>query len=45
MQQAIGDSLAKELLSGTVTDGDTVSVSVDDAADKLVVGREVVHSS
>ncbi|MGM7647487.1 ATP-dependent chaperone ClpB [Nocardia sp. JW2] len=45
IQQAIGDSLAKELLSGTVTDGDTVSVSVDDAADKLVVGREVVHSS
>ncbi|MEV0682755.1 ATP-dependent chaperone ClpB [Nocardia sp. NPDC050378] len=45
IQQAIGDSLAKELLSGTVTDGDTVSVSVDDAADKLVVGREVVRSS
>ncbi|MEV0435384.1 ATP-dependent chaperone ClpB [Nocardia sp. NPDC050413] len=45
IQQAIGDSLAKELLSGTVTDGDTVSVSVDDATDKLVVEREVVHSS
>ncbi|MFE7718361.1 ATP-dependent chaperone ClpB [Nocardia rhizosphaerihabitans] len=45
IQQAIGDSLAKELLSGAVTDGDTVRVSVDDATDKLVVGREVVHSS
>ncbi|MET9212404.1 MULTISPECIES: ATP-dependent chaperone ClpB [unclassified Nocardia] len=45
IQQAIGDSLAKELLSGAVVDGDTVRVSVDDAADKLVVGREAVHSS
>ncbi|MFC4374142.1 ATP-dependent chaperone ClpB [Nocardia halotolerans] len=44
IQQAIGDSLAKELLSGEIVDGDTVYVSVDDAADKLVVGREVVHS-
>ncbi|MFC4123642.1 ATP-dependent chaperone ClpB [Nocardia rhizosphaerae] len=45
IQQAIGDSLAKELLAGAVTDGDTVRVSVDDASDKLVVGREVVPSS
>ncbi|WP_336088171.1 ATP-dependent chaperone ClpB [Nocardia sp. SSK8] len=45
IQQAIGDSLAKELLSGAIVDGDTVRVSVDDATDKLVVGREVVHSS
>ncbi|MGF0317785.1 ATP-dependent chaperone ClpB [Nocardia fluminea] len=45
IQQAIGDSLAKELLSGSVADGDTVTVSVDDATDKLVVEREVVHSS
>ncbi|MFF2085328.1 ATP-dependent chaperone ClpB [Nocardia sp. NPDC058176] len=45
IQQAIGDSLAKELLSGAVADGDTVKVSVDDATDKLVVGPEVVHSS
>ncbi|MFD4444705.1 ATP-dependent chaperone ClpB [Nocardia sp. NPDC058519] len=44
IQQAIGDSLAKELLSGSVADGDTVKVSVDDAADKLVVEREVIHS-
>ncbi|MGW6623766.1 ATP-dependent chaperone ClpB [Nocardia sp. NPDC055002] len=44
IQQAIGDSLAKELLSGSVADGDTVKVSVDDATDKLVVEREVVHS-
>ncbi|MFD6105957.1 AAA family ATPase, partial [Nocardia salmonicida] len=45
IQQAIGDSLAKELLSGSVADGDTVKVSVDNATDKLVVEREVVHSS
>ncbi|MFC6011309.1 ATP-dependent chaperone ClpB [Nocardia lasii] len=45
IQQAIGDSLAKELLSGAVADGDTVKVSVDDATDKLVVEREVIHSS
>ncbi|MGY0502090.1 ATP-dependent chaperone ClpB [Nocardia sp. FBN12] len=45
IQQAIGDSLAKELLSGSVADGDTVKVSVDDATDKLVVEREVIHSS
>ncbi|MEU4808593.1 ATP-dependent chaperone ClpB [Nocardia fluminea] len=45
IQQAIGDSLAKELLSGSVADGDTVKVSVDDATDKLVVEREVVRSS
>jgi ATP-dependent Clp protease ATP-binding subunit ClpB len=45
IQQAIGDSLAKELLSGAVADGDTVKVSVDNATDKLVVEREVVHSS
>ncbi|MFB7876800.1 ATP-dependent chaperone ClpB [Nocardia sp. NPDC056064] len=45
IQQAIGDSLAKELLAGEIADGDTVRVSVDDATDKLVVGREVVHSS
>ncbi len=45
IQQAIGDSLAKELLAGAVVDGDTVRVRVDDATDKLVVGREAVHSS
>ncbi|GAD82111.1 ATP-dependent chaperone ClpB [Nocardia asteroides NBRC 15531] len=45
IQQAIGDSLAKELLAGAVTDGDTVRVDVDDATDKLVVGREAAHSS
>ncbi|MEV0080410.1 ATP-dependent chaperone ClpB [Nocardia neocaledoniensis] len=45
IQQAIGDSLAKELLAGVVVDGDTVRVRVDDATDKLVVGREAVHSS
>ncbi|MFD3509268.1 ATP-dependent chaperone ClpB [Nocardia sp. NPDC058666] len=44
IQQAIGDSLAKELLSGAVADGDTVNVSVDNATDKLVVEREVIHS-
>ncbi|WP_280220600.1 ATP-dependent chaperone ClpB [Nocardia neocaledoniensis] len=45
IQQAIGDSLAKELLAGAVVDGDTVRVRVDDATDKLVVGPEAVHSS
>ncbi|GGK52375.1 ATP-dependent chaperone ClpB [Nocardia camponoti] len=42
IQQAIGDSLAKELLSGAIADGDTVKVDVDNANDKLVLGREAV---
>ncbi|GAA2492874.1 ATP-dependent chaperone ClpB [Streptomyces thermolineatus] len=40
VQTAIGDSLAREILSGEVRDGDTVRVDVDDSADggKLTVG-------
>jgi len=37
VQSAIGDALAKELLSGQVKDGDAVEVDVDPARDGLVV--------
>ncbi|WP_280408377.1 ATP-dependent chaperone ClpB [Nocardia brasiliensis] len=37
VQQAIGDTLAKELLSGEVTDGDTVKVTVSPDGDGLIV--------
>jgi len=37
VQSAIGDALAKSLLSGEVKDGDTVRVDVDVARDGLVV--------
>ncbi|NYH52387.1 MULTISPECIES: ATP-dependent chaperone ClpB [Nocardiopsis] len=39
VQSAIGDPLARELLSGELSEGDTVVVDVDDAADRLRVGR------
>ncbi|MBF6078038.1 AAA family ATPase, partial [Nocardia beijingensis] len=39
IQQAIGDSLAKELLAGEITDGDSVKVSVSPDGDGLIVGR------
>ncbi|MQY31006.1 ATP-dependent chaperone ClpB [Nocardia aurantia] len=39
IQQAIGDSLAKELLAGEVTDGDVVKVDVVPGGDGLLVGR------
>ncbi|SUA74067.1 Chaperone protein ClpB [Nocardia otitidiscaviarum] len=39
IQQAIGDTLAKELLAGEVQDGDTVKVSVSPDGDTLIVGR------
>ncbi|MFE3260583.1 ATP-dependent chaperone ClpB [Nocardia sp. NPDC059091] len=39
IQQAIGDSLAKELLAGEVQDGDTVKVNVTPDGDTLIVGR------
>ncbi|NNH75481.1 ATP-dependent chaperone ClpB [Nocardia uniformis] len=39
IQQAIGDTLAKELLAGEIKDGDTVKVSVSPGGDTLVVGR------
>ena len=37
IQQSIGDQLAKALLAGRITDGDTVHVNVDTDADTLVV--------
>ncbi|QLY30796.1 ATP-dependent chaperone ClpB [Nocardia huaxiensis] len=39
IQQAIGDTLAKELLAGEVQDGDTVKVNVSPNGDTLIVGR------
>ncbi|AVH21754.1 ATP-dependent chaperone ClpB [Nocardia cyriacigeorgica] len=39
IQQAIGDTLAKELLAGEITDGDTVKVGVSPDGDGLVVGK------
>ncbi|WP_194816366.1 ATP-dependent chaperone ClpB [Nocardia sp. XZ_19_385] len=39
IQQAIGDTLAKELLAGEVLDGDTVKVDLDQNRDTLVVGK------
>ncbi|MEV4559913.1 ATP-dependent chaperone ClpB [Kitasatospora sp. NPDC049285] len=38
VQSAIGDQLAKEILSGRVHDGDTVLVDRDEAHDRLTVG-------
>ncbi|MCI0686733.1 MAG: ATP-dependent chaperone ClpB [Sporichthyaceae bacterium] len=37
VQTAIGDQLARALLAGEVTDGDTVRVDLDSATDSLVV--------
>ncbi|MGK8521026.1 ATP-dependent chaperone ClpB [Nocardia asteroides] len=39
IQQAIGDALAKELLAGEVSDGDSVKVTVSPDGDGLIVGR------
>ncbi|WP_433196447.1 ATP-dependent chaperone ClpB [Nocardia sp. CA-107356] len=39
IQQSIGDTLAKELLAGEVTDGDTVAVNVTPNGEGLIVGR------
>ncbi|MGY2009020.1 ATP-dependent chaperone ClpB [Nocardia gipuzkoensis] len=39
IQQAIGDTLAKELLAGEVSDGDSVKVTVSPDGDGLIVGR------
>ncbi|MCZ4552135.1 ATP-dependent chaperone ClpB [Gordonia rubripertincta] len=38
VQQAIGDQLARALLAGKITDGDTVSVTTSDDGETLVVG-------
>ena len=37
VQSAIGDKLAKALLTGTITDGDEVIVDLDQDADQLTV--------
>jgi ATP-dependent Clp protease ATP-binding subunit ClpB len=37
IQSAIGDKLARELIGGEITDGDTVVVDLDEAADALRV--------
>jgi ATP-dependent Clp protease ATP-binding subunit ClpB len=46
VQSAIGDQLARALLSGEITDGDQVTVELDAAADALVVrpGNPVADS-
>jgi ATP-dependent Clp protease ATP-binding subunit ClpB len=38
VQSAIGDKLARGLLSGSITDGDEVLVDLDPASDELTVG-------
>ena len=38
VQSAIGDKLAKEVLSGEVQDGDEVLVDLDETSDSLVIG-------
>jgi ATP-dependent Clp protease ATP-binding subunit ClpB len=40
IQSSIGDKLARELIAGEVTDGDTVVVDLDEPADTLQVGPE-----
>jgi ATP-dependent Clp protease ATP-binding subunit ClpB len=40
IQSAIGDKLARELIAGEITDGDTVVVDLDEAADALRVGPQ-----
>jgi ATP-dependent Clp protease ATP-binding subunit ClpB len=39
VQSAIGDRLAKSILSGEIRDGDTVLVDLDEASDSLTVSR------
>jgi ATP-dependent Clp protease ATP-binding subunit ClpB len=48
IQSAIGDQLARGLLSGEISEGDTVLVDLDEAADALTVrpaGREPAQAS
>jgi ATP-dependent Clp protease ATP-binding subunit ClpB len=40
IQSAIGDKLARGLLSGDISDGDTVVVDLDEAADALTVSAQ-----
>ncbi len=44
IQSAIGDQLARGLLAGEISDGDTVLVDLDEAADALSV-RAAAHTS
>jgi ATP-dependent Clp protease ATP-binding subunit ClpB len=44
IQSAIGDQLARGLLAGEISDGDTVLVDLDEAADALSV-RAAAHAS
>ena len=44
VQSSIGDPLARELLSGSLSEGDTVAVDVNDAADGLVVSARPLGS-
>jgi ATP-dependent Clp protease ATP-binding subunit ClpB len=37
VQSAIGDKLARELLSGGITEGDEVIVDLDEPSDQLTV--------
>ncbi|MBO0824445.1 MAG: ATP-dependent chaperone ClpB [Actinobacteria bacterium] len=39
IQSAIGDKLARELIAGEITDGDTVVVDLDQGADALQLGH------
>ncbi|MBO0838961.1 MAG: hypothetical protein J2P28_26090, partial [Actinobacteria bacterium] len=39
IQSAIGDKLARELIAGEITDGDTVVVDLDQDADALQLGH------
>jgi ATP-dependent Clp protease ATP-binding subunit ClpB len=45
IQSSIGDKLARELIAGEVTDGDTVVVDLDEGADALRVGPERAPAS
>jgi ATP-dependent Clp protease ATP-binding subunit ClpB len=40
IQSAIGDKLARDLIAGEITDGETVMVDLDEAADALRVGPQ-----
>jgi ATP-dependent Clp protease ATP-binding subunit ClpB len=40
IQSAIGDQLARELLAGKITDGDTVVIDLDNAAGALTITRD-----
>jgi len=40
VQSAIGDQLARKLLSGEISDGNTVVVDLDEASDALVVSSD-----